>query len=87
MPVHYPEAAGKPYRPSNGTEGMMFEEEFCCRCHVGIDECDIVVRAHAFSLRDSDYPSEWVYDADGRPTCTAFDNGKPKRCPNTLELF
>ena len=26
------ENAGKPYRPSNGTEGSMFQDRFCSQC-------------------------------------------------------
>jgi hypothetical protein len=32
MPYKIEEMAGKPYQPSNGTEGLSFMEAFCCRC-------------------------------------------------------
>lgn len=90
MPVHYPQCAGKPYRPSNGTEGMIFEESFCDRCVKDDDEdnlCAIHTNALLFDIGDDDYPKEWVFDKDGRPTCTAFDDGCPPRCSETLDLF
>ena len=42
--------AGKPYRPNNGTEGMVFMHDFCDQCKHGVpsfgkDECDIRFRA------------------------------------------
>jgi hypothetical protein len=77
MPVHYPQYAGKPYRPSNGTEGMIFEERFCDHCTKGFD-CQIFINAFLFDIGDADYPEEWIYDQDGRPTCTAWCNDKNK---------
>ena len=92
MPVHYPQCAGKPYRPSNGTEGEMFQEQFCHRCRRDQDEddpCTILTETMAFSIDDAEYPTEWVYDKDGTPCCTAFttDPKKPVRCDKTLDLF
>lgn len=96
MPVHYPQCAGEPYRPSNGTEGEFFHEQFCYRCRHDQDEdnpCGIHTAALVFSLAASDYPKEWVYDPEGRPTCTAFHDvqcdqpAATVRCPNTLDMF
>lgn len=96
MPVCYPQCAGEPYRPSNGTEGEMFCEQHCYSCRYDQDEddpCDILTRSFAFSLEDADYPMEWVYDREGRPTCTAFHDvmsAEPAavaRCPETMDLF
>jgi hypothetical protein len=72
MPVHYPDHAGKPYRPSNGTEGMIFEEMFCDHCTRFSAECEIFLSALLYAIDDDQYPKEWIFDADGRPTCTAF---------------
>jgi hypothetical protein len=72
--VHYPELAGKTYRPSNGTEGMIFEETFCHHC-MAYDfgaECPIYMAALVYDSGNDEYPKEWIYDQDGRPTCTAF---------------
>ena len=79
MPVHYPHAAGKPYRPSNGTEGMIFEAKFCEQCskmQPGDDDaepCMIYGNAMFNSIGDPDYPAEWKYDGEGRPVCTSFE--------------
>ena len=32
MPIRMPECAGELYLPSNGTEGMMFQERWCDGC-------------------------------------------------------
>lgn len=72
----YKEWAGKPYLPSNGTEGMYFTSEFCDCCirqHPDPDnkrQCnDILLEALI-----GNQPPEWKYDAMGSPTCTAFVN-------------
>lgn len=75
------EKTSKPYRPSNGIEGYIFEEEFCCRCrhYKKVDtetwDCDmnILNLASLHSVDDPHYPTEWVHDEDGNPTCTAFE--------------
>lgn len=72
MPVHYPSEAGKPYRPSNGTEGEMFQCHFCYQCKHD-DHCHIALNAMCYRIDEPEYPKEWVFDADGRPTCTAFE--------------
>jgi hypothetical protein len=96
MPVHYPDRAGEPYRPSNGTEGMIFEEKFCNRCirqHAEDEDglCRILGDVMVFNLDDPEYPKEWVYDHSGNPTCDAFDDGRkekvPPRCARTIDMF
>ena len=68
------------YRPSNGTEGMVFQENFCDHCiHENPDpngkkKCDIVTAAMCFYPTDKEYPNEWRYDALGYPTCTKYVN-------------
>ena len=72
MPIEIPNLAGKPYRPSNGTEGELFMEMHCYRCvHNG--PCMIPTFAMSFESGHSQYPKEWVFDAYGWPTCTAFE--------------
>ena len=66
------------YRPSNGTEGIGFYENWCSRCrHDGPDDedggCQILCRTLTFNVTDSEYPEEWTYDDEGSPTCTAFE--------------
>ena len=82
MPTRYPEAAGEPYRPSNGMEGMMFMEQFCDRCvsdkafREGTgDSCEIVCNTLVYDTEDPEYPKEWVRDSNGEPTCTKFAEG------------
>ena len=69
----------KTYRPSNGTEGDAFIAAFCERCErdrafregTG-DGCEILARTLVLDVDDPDYPTEWTYDTDEMPTCTAF---------------
>lgn len=65
--------ASRPYRPSNGTEGEIFQCEFCYRCAKDMPSrhCKIALRAFAFDIRDPQYPAEWIEDLEG-PRCTAF---------------
>lgn len=95
----------KKYRPSNGTEGDFFINEFCMACkheryqHTYDDndlKCDIFSRSLIYDLNDPEYPEEWVYDKDNKPTCTAHKfwdwdkDGEPEieiKDPNQLNLF
>jgi hypothetical protein len=83
----------KPYRPSNGTEGMIFEDNFCCRCRKRSKPCHIRGNALAFEKDDKHYPKQLTYDDEGEPTCTAFDDKsipRPQiapRCRKTGDLF
>lgn len=66
------------YQPSNGTEGMIFYERWCDRCHRERHgrECSIYTRTMAYDLGDKKYPREWVKDIGeypGNPRCTAFE--------------
>jgi hypothetical protein len=66
------------YQPSNGTEGMMFMEQFCDHClnqHPDPNspkQCMIICRTMCFSPKDKEYPEEWTYDSQDQPVCTAF---------------
>ena len=70
---------GESYQPSNGSEGMWFEGEFCDQCihqtpicdHIKQKNCDIVLMAMLHSPGHPEYPKEWIY-RDGKPTCTKF---------------
>ena len=93
-------AAGKPYRPSNGTEGVLFYGAWCTDCvheravretgDYGVG-CPIYGRAlYVCDTSDPAYPAEWIYGEDGQPTCAGFeeDIGQPEpRCRETLDLF
>ena len=68
---------GKPYRPSNGTEGALFQDLFCQYCtrdniEAG-DGCEIILLTMCYDTKDKEYPKEWIYDVDGQPVCTAVD--------------
>lgn len=89
----------RPYRPSNGTEGEIFDAVYCENCARdrryretldGRDGCNILVHALAYDLNHPEYPKEWVYLA-GVPTCTAFaaeESDIPlPRCPDTIDMF
>ena len=71
----------EPYRPSNGTEGMYFEAEWCDKCEKDVwyrkdpdrgTGCIILANALAFDIGDSEYPKEWVYNLYNKPSCSAF---------------
>lgn len=74
------------YRPSNGTEGEIFFDNWCRQCARDkamsegwdYDECEesqictIVWRTSAFHLDEPEYPIEWILDENDTPKCTAF---------------
>lgn len=69
----------KKYRPSNGTEGDCFMSKFCFQCiHDNPDynakspRCEIMTLTMCYGIGEPEYPKEWTYDANGRPTCTAW---------------
>ena len=75
-------SVGKPYRPSNGSEGEMFSDRYCddCKRDAGFQEtqdealgCPIIAASMAFDVGDEGYPKEWIYGDDGQPTCTVFE--------------
>lgn len=65
---------GKPYRPSNGTEGELFMDHYCHHCVFDTENiaCDLIVLSMFYDPKDEEYPKEWIYDTDGQPTCTKF---------------
>lgn len=76
----FKECAGKSFRPSNGTEGMMFDDAVCAKCVNDAQHritqkggCTILGRAMAFNTTDDGYPPEWRFNDEGWPTCLAFD--------------
>lgn len=82
---HYPkvlyqfkDCAGQTWMPSNGTEGMYFEEAFCSKCihekfmhtqdHAD-KQCEVLNQA----LLNAPLPiKEWVYSDEGWPICTEW---------------
>lgn len=80
-PYEIPAKAGKPYRPSNGTEGMMFQAEWCEHCERDRHYqetmepgtgCPIIADSLVLDASDKDYPHALTHDERGRPTCLAF---------------
>lgn len=85
----------RPYRPSNGTEGMSFMDSFCfngCKHETKEKPCQIMGRSLGYSIGDPEYPKEWIQEDDGsRPRCTAYqeigsDPATP-RCDKTEDMF
>ena len=67
----------KKYQPSNGTEGEIFMDQFCCKCIKfpespdAINQCQILAKTFYLRVTDKDYPHQWQYK-DDTPVCTAF---------------
>lgn len=97
----FADRAGKPYRPSNGTAGCAFDDDWCDHCARDAEfrkdwdnadpaiGCQILADTLVYDVTDPKYPKEWIYGADGQPRCTAFttDPSKPVRCDQTPDLF
>lgn len=69
----------KNYFPSNGTEGMIFMNEFCDNCYKN-NSCTILTNSF-FGKQ----PKQWVYEND-KPTCTSFCKERPKRIKKQLNI-
>ena len=71
----FKDQAGKPFQPSNGTEGMVFMDAFCCKCKHGQPDgfCEITFASMDYKPDDPEYPDEWKFDKDGWPVCTKFE--------------
>ena len=72
----------KKYRPSSGTEGMIFNSHFCERCKKDqdLEPCEIIFLAMSYDVDEPEYPKEWIIK-NNKPMCTAFeklDNYKTK---------
>lgn len=81
------------YCPSNGTDGDIFMSAWCfngCTKHSEDNPCEIMGRSFCYGIDDPNYPEEWIYDEDGKPTCTAFSTlseEKRYRCQDTEDMF
>ena len=71
----------KKYRPSNGTEGEGFIDEYCMHClhekysHTYNEDdkkCEILTNTMIYDINEPEYPEEWIYDENGNPCCTAY---------------
>ena len=68
-------SAGKKWRPSNGTEGDMFQEMYCRKCQkdeINGEICDILTYSFFFDIDHENYPNELQIGCDGQPMCIAF---------------
>ena len=77
----------KPYRPSNGSEGHIFIDQFCDRCWYDRNE-DCPVLADSFLGQ----VPQWIQDDDHtNAQCTQFSATEPKEFPEDakaqLKLF
>ncbi len=79
LPYRLEEGELKAYRPSNGTEGAMFQSVFCERCkrdnlnqNTGEGGCEILLRTMLHEVEDEEYPKEWV-QKENKAMCTAFE--------------
>lgn len=79
-------AAGKSYRPSNGTEGEIFQSLWCAKCAFekayrdsdgDQPGCEILTATMIYGVDSPGYPEHWIYDGDGQPKCTAFTDQNP----------
>lgn len=62
------------YRPANSEEGEWFMAKFCDHCiHDTSNKCRIKELTLILDEDDPDYPQEWVYSDEDKPTCTAFE--------------
>lgn len=79
---------GQKWRPSNGTEGEMFQSNYCSDCDRWDEETGCPIAAATFSLDkgDPEYPQEWQIGSDGQPTCSAF-NDPDAADPRQLDMF
>lgn len=71
-----PSAAGELFRPSNGSSGEVFMSCWCDNCKHDDGSrslCDLIWLSMAFKTTAAEYPREWVYNANGAPTCTKFE--------------
>jgi hypothetical protein len=87
------------YIPSSGTEGACFFSAWCCRCARDksmregepYEECDDNEVCEIIAKSFTGEATEWIYDAEGWPVCTAFipagDPIPPKRCEHTADMF
>lgn len=74
----FKQCAGQTFRPSNGTEGMIFTDAFCMNClHCDPDpngekQCDLLCASLVFDSVEEGYPKEWIFNSEGWPVCTKW---------------
>lgn len=95
----YEAKAGKPYRPSNGTEGDLFVNAWCTDCYRfdaedGPLDCPVFEGMFCHEIGEEGYPEELVWADNGQPLCKAFihhldaeEKQETYRCDATPDLF
>ena len=87
----YRSLAGQKYQPSNGMEGEIFMQRWCCQCarFDPDDGCGIQSDTMLYALEDPNYPKEWRYTETGQPECTDFWEGDdmPVKDDLTMDMF
>lgn len=82
----------KKYQPSNGSEGMWFTDKYCMNCfHCDPDpdgdkQCVILCNSMCYTIKDEEYPKEWIYNEEGKPTCTAYKHWDWDKMENPDDL-
>lgn len=62
------------FKPADEREARDFLTSHCNRCVRSLaSSCEILEAVTVNDATDPDYPSQWVLDDEGRPTCTAFE--------------
>lgn len=91
--------AGEQWEPSNGTEGELFMNAWCCNCArdramregCDFDDCDDDEKCEIIGASFRGEAVEWQYDKHGQPCCTAFvpaGEAIPEpRCALTTDMF
>lgn len=69
----------KPYRPTNGFEGVDFQNEWCMTCrHYHVQAgCPILNASMMYETDEPGYPNQWIYGKDGRPECVGYSKEEP----------
>lgn len=87
------------YRPSSGSEGESFYEDWCEGCiherpiREDYDNaiaqglgCAIWMKTHLFDIDDPRYPTEWTHDRETKsPKCTAFERDTGQSQPRCAQ--
>ncbi len=78
------------YRPSNGTEGMIFTSHNCDICifddsisQYGEEKaCTLLLNSMMYDINDPEYPQEWIYNEENYGICTKFILDGSKKAKN-----
>jgi len=86
------------YRPSNSTDGDIFEESWCDKCELDrlyresggtLEGCTFLALMMGLGIDDPDYPDCFVIE-NNNPCCTAFveiGDTIPMQDDKTIDMF